>query len=173
VSLARVAEGATEMTTDEQMTDAWQPARPSRPGPAAGVAYAGFWIRVVAWFIDAIAIGILTSAFAPFVGVPGVVVDGPRVFVNAGANAMGALLGLVYFVGMWSWRGQTIGMMPFRLWVARIEDGGRPDVFRAFLRYVGLILSFAVLLLGVIWVALDHQKQGWHDKLAGTLVVQR
>lgn len=161
------------MTSGDHLTNAWQPARPPRPGPAAGVAYAGFWIRVAAWFIDAIAIGVLTSAFVPLVGAPGVTVDGPRVLVNAGANATGALVGLLYFVGLWSGRGQTIGMMPFRLWVARIEDGGRPDVVRSFLRYIGLILSFAVLFLGVIWVAFDGQKQGWHDKLAGTLVVQR
>jgi len=135
--------------------------------------YAGFWIRVVAWLIDAIALGVLTSAFTPFVGPPGVVMDGSRVVVDPGANAMGALIGLIYFVGMWSWRGQTIGMMPFRLWVARLEDGRNPDVVGAFLRYVGLIVSFAVVCLGVIWVAFDHRKQGWHDKLAGTLVVQR
>jgi len=36
-----------------------------------------------------------------------------------------------------------------------------------------LIISFAVLLLGVIWVAFDGRKQGWHDKLANTVVVRR
>ncbi|HET7686351.1 MAG TPA: RDD family protein, partial [Candidatus Limnocylindria bacterium] len=37
----------------------------------------------------------------------------------------------------------------------------------------GLIISFVVILLGVIWVAFDSRKQGWHDKLAKTLVVRR
>jgi uncharacterized RDD family membrane protein YckC len=37
---------------------------------------------------------------------------------------------------------------------------------------VGLIISFAILLLGVIWVAFDRRKQGWHDKIAGTVVVR-
>jgi uncharacterized RDD family membrane protein YckC len=160
------------VTVNNEPAGSWQPVAPARPGPAAGVVYAGFWIRVVAWVIDAIALGILTSAFTPFLGNPAVWIEGPRVLVNPGANAFGALIGLVYFVGMWSWRGQTVGMMPFRLYVARVEDGGRPDLVRAFLRYVGLILSFAALLLGVIWVAFDGRKQGWHDKLAGTLVVR-
>jgi len=160
------------MTVNDQPTGGWVPVTPARPGPAAGVAYAGFWIRVIAWIIDAIALGILTSALTPFLGNPAIAIDGPRVLINPGANALGALIGLAYFVGMWTWRGQTVGMMPFRLFVARVEDGGRPDMVRAFLRYVGLILSFAALLLGVIWVAFDGRKQGWHDKLAGTVVVR-
>jgi uncharacterized RDD family membrane protein YckC len=153
---------------------AWQPAAPARPGPAEGVAYAGFWIRVVAWIIDGIALGILTGAIAPLVGVGQVITyEGTTFTVNYAANAVGTLIGLVYFVGFWSWRGQTVGMMPFQLWVVRVQDGARPDVVQAFLRYVGLIISFAVILLGVIWVAFDSRKQGWHDKMAQTLVVRR
>jgi uncharacterized RDD family membrane protein YckC len=177
-SLRRLAARATidrrtVMNVHDQPIREWRPPTDVPPGPAVGVIYAGFWIRVVAWVIDAIALGVLASAFTPLFGAPGVFIDGSHVTVNAGANAMGALLGLVYFVGMWSWRGQTIGMMPFRLWVVRLEDGERPDLMQAFLRYVGLIISFAVVLLGVIWVAFDSHKQGWHDKLASTLVVRR
>ena len=82
------------------------------------------------------------------------------------------VFGLVYFVGLWTWRGQTIGMMPFRLFVVGTQDGAKPDIVRAFLRYVGLVISFLVILLGVIWVAFDARKQGWHDKLANTVVVR-
>jgi uncharacterized RDD family membrane protein YckC len=154
-------------------TGAWQPVAPSRDAAAAEIVYAGFWIRVVAWFIDAVAIGILTSAFAPMSGAGTFVgPDGARLD-NYGANAVGGLVGLVYFVGLWAWKGQTLGMMPFGLWVVCEEDGERPDAVRAFLRYVGLIISFAVLLLGVIWVAFDREKQGWHDKIAKTVVVRR
>jgi uncharacterized RDD family membrane protein YckC len=82
-------------------------------------------------------------------------------------------VGLVYFVGLWVWKGQTLGMMPFGLWVVREEDGGQLDLTRALLRYVGLIVSFAAILIGVIWVAFDARKQGWHDKMARSLVVRR
>ena len=135
--------------------------------------YAGFAIRLLSWIIDGIALAILTSTIPPVLGAgPGVAFDGTRVDVDYGANALGALVGLVYFVGLWSWKGQTIVMMPFGLWVVRAEDGGRVDPVRAFVRYVGLIISFAALLLGVIWVAIDPRKQGWHDKLADTFVVR-
>jgi hypothetical protein len=47
---------------------AWQAAPPATPRPAEGVVYAGFWVRVLAWIIDAIAIGILTAAISPLFG---------------------------------------------------------------------------------------------------------
>lgn len=157
-----------------QPTGGWQAPAQAQPAPTTAIAYGGFWIRVVAWLIDGIALGILTSAVAPLLGAgPMVRVEGTNFEINYVSNAIGTLFGLVYFVGFWSYRGQTPGMMPFRLWVVNLEDGARPDVVRAFLRYVGLIISFAVILLGVIWVAFDSRKQGWHDKIASTLVIRR
>lgn len=153
----------------------WNATATVAAGPAEGVSYAGFWIRVVAWIIDAIALGILASALAPAFGAGPVigVADGRQFQIDYGANAIGGLIGLVYWVGLWSWKGQTLGMMPFGLWVVRVDSGERVDVVTGFLRYVGLIISFVVILLGVIWVAFDSRKQGWHDKLAKTLVVRR
>lgn len=40
------------------------------------------------------------------------------------------------------------------------------------MRWIGLVISFIVVLLGVIWVGFDPKKQGWHDKIAGTIVVR-
>jgi uncharacterized RDD family membrane protein YckC len=150
---------------------AWQAAPPVRPGPAVGVAFAGFWIRVVAMIIDSIAVGVLTSAVTPLLGFGWFI--GQQGAWDPASNAFGALVGLAYFVGLWTWKGQTLGMMPFGLWVVREEDGGMLDLTRALLRYVGLIVSFAAILLGVIWVAFDARKQGWHDKMARSLVIRR
>lgn len=153
--------------------DGWA-GSPQRPtGPAPGLVYAGFWIRVLAWIIDAIALGIITSALGPAFGTGTVVpLEDGRFAIDYGAGGLSGLLGLVYFVGMWAWRGQTLGMMPFNLKVLRADDGGPVDVVRALLRYVGLIISFVVILIGVIWVAFDSRKQGWHDKMASTVVVR-
>jgi uncharacterized RDD family membrane protein YckC len=51
-------------------------------------------------------------------------------------------------------------------------DGSNLDLVQGLLRYVGLIISFLVIFIGVIWVAFDPNKQGWHDKIAGTYVVK-
>lgn len=154
---------------------AWAAAPPPPPGPAAGVRYAGFWVRVLAYILDAIIISVVSFALAPFVGGGQMFQTGTRAGafeINYAANAVSLLFGLVYFIGFWGWRGQTPGMMPFNMRVVRADDGGKVDWVRALLRYVGLIISFVVLLIGVIWVAFDSRKQGWHDKIAGTVVVR-
>lgn len=140
---------------------------------ATSADYGGFWIRVLAFILDAIVLGVITSAAAPLFGAGPVINTGPGQFgVNYGSNAIGTLIGLLYMVGFWSLRGQTPGMIPFNLRVVRASDGSRPDWVISLLRYVGLIISFVVIFIGVIWVAFDGRKQGWHDKIAGTLVIR-
>jgi uncharacterized RDD family membrane protein YckC len=152
---------------------AWTPAPPRR-GPAPGVEYAGFWIRVVAFVLDAIILGVVTGALSPLLGQSTVVsmADGFHVEYNYVGGALSTLLGLVYYIGAWAYFGQTPGMIPFRMRVVRSIDGGPVDVVRGLLRYVGLIISFVVIFLGVIWVGFDWRKQGWHDKLADTVVIR-
>ena len=146
---------------------------------AAPIVYGGFWIRFLAIILDAIIIGVVTGALAPIIGVDSLIPPTPPptdpppgLSINFQFNALGTLFGLVYFVGFWAWRGQTPGMIPFRMRIVRAADGSRPDWVIALLRYVGLIISIVVFLLGVIWAAFDGRKQGWHDKIAGTLVVR-
>lgn len=185
-----------------QASPSWAPPqRRSRPGPAPGIEYAGFWIRVGAYFLDLIPfiviglilfIPIMAAAFAAIREVPlpprGAPIDSPeyqawQIALTARmGQAMGGMypaFGLVqvvsiaYFVGFWTWRGQTPGMMLLGLRVARDADGSPPGLARAILRYIGYILSWVLLFIGFIWVAFDSRKQGWHDKIAGTVVVKR
>jgi uncharacterized RDD family membrane protein YckC len=150
----------------------WDPPPPTPAGPAPGVRYAGFAIRVVAFILDAIVLAVIGAALGPLAGTGSVVQTGTGVAINYQAGGFQTLLGLVYFIGFWAWRGQTPGMIPFNLRVVMADTGQKPDIVRALLRYVGLIISFAVILLGVIWVAFDARKQGWHDKIASTVVVR-
>jgi uncharacterized RDD family membrane protein YckC len=147
------------------------------PGPAAAVAYGGFWVRTLAFVIDGVVISVLTLALAPLIGTgPSfelVQVD-PNYYVlegEWGSTPYGGLIGLLYYVVFWTVRAQTPGMMPFGLRVVR-EDGGDVDIVRSVLRYGGLIIAIAALLIGVMWAAFDARKQGWHDKIAGTVVVR-
>lgn len=149
----------------------WAPAPSSRPGPMPGFHYAGFWVRFLALFLDGIVLGVITAALAPIWG-PQVTVTGTQFTVNAQANAISTLLGLVYFIGFWAWRGQTVGMMPFNMRVVGVADGKKIDAVRGLLRYVGIIISIIPLFLGLIWAAFDARKQGWHDKIAGTVVIR-
>ena len=147
------------------------PAPSARPGPIAGYHYAGFWVRFLAFVLDVIVIGLITTALTPFFGSQ-LTVTGSSYTFNATANALRTLIGLLYFIGFWAWRGQTVGMMPFNMQVVGLADGKKIDVVRGLLRYVGYIVSAIPLLLGFFWVAFDPRKQGWHDKIASTLVIR-
>src|SRR5690606_10387233 len=53
------------------------------------------------------------------------------------------------------------------------ELTGNPiSVGQAIGRYLAYFVAVLPLFLGIIWVALDPRKQGWHDKLAGTVVIR-
>jgi uncharacterized RDD family membrane protein YckC len=148
---------------------AWSAAPAPPPGPTAGKRYGGFWVRLVSYILDAIIVTVVAAALTPLFG--GQMLPSGREMDYTGSG-ISLLVGLLYFVGFWGWRGQTPGMMPFNMTIVRADDGGSVDWVRALLRYVGLIISFLVLLIGVIWVAFDSRKQGWHDKIAGTVVVR-
>jgi len=82
------------------------------------------------------------------------------------------LVTAAYFVVTWH-AGATIGMRALGLRVAREEDG-RPIGFgRATARYLGYLVDWIALGAGLLWVIVDDRHQGWHDKIAGTLVVKR
>ena len=80
---------------------------------------------------------------------------------------------ILYHVILWSWRGGTLGQLALGIQVRRESDGRRIGLGTAVLRYVGYVISTWALYIGLIWAAFDRRKQGWHDKIAGTLVIRR
>ena len=171
-------------------------AAPER-GPAAGWQYAGFWIRAAAWIIDGFILGFVTTilwmvvlAVAAAIGLGAVATSGldstngltqeQVAVLGVGIVAatsflliMTILVTVLYFVLLWVKRGATIGQSVLGLRVVRRADGGPIGWGTAIVRYIVLCIGFAVIYLGVIWVAFDDRKRGWHDLAAGTLVVKR
>ena len=138
--------------------------------PTAG--YAGFWIRVVAYIIDAIILGIVGAVI---LGVFGVNLSDPNAIQSSryqGAQGLNFVISLVYFVGLWTALGGTLGQRIFGMRVVDANTGQQIGLGKAVLRFIGLWLSFLVCFVGVIWVAFDARKQGWMDKIAGTFVVR-
>src|ERR1700737_2132656 len=136
----------------------------SSPSTAVSAPKAGFWIRVVAFIIDSVIVGVINTLVAAILN--------PS---TTGRTGIQTLLGIIYFTYFWSasspWPGQTVGDKLLSLRVIR-TDGSDLSIVQAFIRYVGLFISFIVIFIGVIWVAFDANKQGWHDKIAGTYVVK-
>ena len=112
---------------------------------------AGFLVRVVAALLDIILIGMLSYPFRE--------------------HPFGLLIGLVYFCVFWMWRGTTIGGILLNLKVKRL-DGQRLSFPVALVRALAAAFSIFVMFLGFLWIIWDKNKQGWHDKIAGTVVVR-
>jgi uncharacterized RDD family membrane protein YckC len=68
-------------------------------------------------------------------------------------------------------RGQTLGKHALAIRVIDLDTGGPIGYGRAFIRYIGRIVSAFVFYLGYIWMLWDPEKQCWHDKFAGDVVV--
>jgi uncharacterized RDD family membrane protein YckC len=123
---------------------------------------ASFWERMGAAFLDIVVVGVITGiAHAPLGFLLAYVTALPVFFIVA----------LAYFAGLWAWKGTTIGGIVLKLHVVRCD--GQPVTFLAALvRGLAAAFSVIVLFLGFLWIAWDHDRQGWHDKIAGTIVVR-
>lgn len=82
-----------------------------------------------------------------------------------------AVIGAVYIV-VWSYSSATPGKWLLRMRIVDARTGCRPTQRQFIIRFFAAILSFLPLTLGFLWIAFDEKKQGWHDKLAGTVVVK-
>jgi uncharacterized RDD family membrane protein YckC len=128
------------------------PLAPPMRSEALTLPRASFWERMGAAFLDLILVSILGS-----------IVGGPP---------LGLLVALAYFAGMWAWKGTTIGGIVLNLKVVRLDD--QPVTFVvALVRGLAGAFSCIVLFLGFFWMIWDREKQGWHDKIAGTVVVRQ
>ncbi len=139
-----------------------------RPVPAASVpiegAYAGFWMRLAAAIIDSLVLLLILLVYRS-----ALVFGGP---IDILGGLMSVLIGPLYYVLMTGLQGQTVGKMALDIKVIR-SDGKPPGLGYAALReIVGKFVSSFVLLLGFLWIALDPKKKGWHDYIAGTVVVK-
>ena len=137
---------------------------PSVSPTASTAPKAGFWIRFVAIFIDAIIVGIVNAVIAAILSLN-----------TNGRYGLQVVLGLAYYVFFWSsnslWPGQTVGSKLLNIRVIR-TDGSNLTLIQTFIRYIGFLIAAIPLLIGLIWAAFDANKQGWHDKIAGTYVVR-
>jgi uncharacterized RDD family membrane protein YckC len=119
---------------------------------------AGFWRRFAAAFIDGILLFIVEFA------------------LDAALRGVGSIVGLLVSASYFTYleggvRGQTFGKSAMGIRVISLADGQPIGYGRAFIRWIGRIVSFLVLLIGYFWMLWDRESQTWHDKFAGAVVV--
>jgi uncharacterized RDD family membrane protein YckC len=146
--------------------------------------YGGFWRRLVAYTIDKvilyfISLFLLLTAFLALgrggvslssIAATGNIPRGVGLIVIFYAIAM-SITDMIYFIWFHGSVGQTPGKMLLGLRVIQVS-GDDMTFGVAFLRWVGTLVSILFLSLGYLWIAIDGEKQGWHDKIAATLVIR-
>ncbi len=145
----------------------------ARP-PSGGIAprgYGGFWLRVVAYIIDAFILAIPTWIIGALVG-GGMYMNHGGPHFNPGPNIASLVIGWLYFALMESSeRGATVGKMAVGLRVVT-DQGQRLSFANATGRYFAKFISAIILGIGFIMVAFTDRKRGLHDMIASTLVVK-
>ena len=133
--------------------------------------YAGFWVRLGAGIID-------TIIFMIVAGVPLTLIYGVEYwkyeiliygFWDIFLSFIFPLIATIWF---WLRFLATPGKMALKLKIVDARTGNRLSLGQSLGRYFAYILSMIPLGLGFIWIGIDKKKQGWHDKLANTVVIK-
>jgi uncharacterized RDD family membrane protein YckC len=135
----------------------------------------GFWARASAYLIDVV---ILVAVSYPLLiaayGFEYFNFASPR--FRGGAGPVDILVSWVFppvaIVLFWHYKQATPGKMVIGARVADASTGNRLSLGRCITRYLAFIIAALPLGLGLIWIAFDRRKQGWHDKITGSVVVR-
>ncbi len=144
-------------------------AKPVATEGASG--YGGFWLRVVAYIIDVVLLGVASTVIGMVVGSNPFAAD-PLASFDYTGNGLSIVVGWLYFALLESSeRGATVGKMAVGLRVVT-ENGQRLGFGHATGRYFAKFISAIILGIGFLMVAFTDRKRGLHDMIAGTLVVK-
>jgi uncharacterized RDD family membrane protein YckC len=131
--------------------------------------YAGFWQRALAFLIDWLIVMVISM---PVI----VVAFGAEYFsldpLRRSWDLLIALIVGIVIVAFWRYCGATPGKLAVGVKIVDAQSGEPPSTGRLVLRLLCYLLSALPLYLGFFWIAFDRRKQGWHDKIAGTVVIQ-
>ena len=93
--------------------------------------------------------------------------------VNYGEELAQCLIVALIVLAFWRSKfSATPGKMAIHAQIVDARTLGRPTLGQLVIRYLGYFVSTIPLCLGLMWVGFDRRKQGWHDKLADTVVIR-
>jgi uncharacterized RDD family membrane protein YckC len=141
------------------------------PPSSTPVGYGGFWIRLVAYIIDAILISLVFGLVTSIFGVRYTNMD-ELSRIDPTTNLLSLVIAWLYFALLESSeRGATVGKMAMGLRVVS-NDGRRISFMNATGRYFAKILSAMIFGIGFLMIAFTDRKRGLHDMIASTLVIK-
>ncbi len=145
--------------------------------PQRQIEYAGFWRRLLGFSLDMLMISVVTSAIS-------LALLGPEYLLHVQHGSaliasdwrIAALeqgLPAIWAIGFWLMWMATPGKLLMDCQIVDANSLGRARTSQLVIRYLAYILSALPLGLGFLWILFDKRKQGWHDKLAGTVVMMQ
>lgn len=161
--------------------------------------YVGFWKRLLAFLIDCLILGIVLfplmlalygggyfgklsaelAALQASSGDPNADLARMLDILGRPDSAVAALTDIKVQVGLiiatllfWRFRGATPGKMLVKAKIVTADGLGPASTGRLIGRFFAYVVSIIPAFLGFIWIAFDKRKRGWHDMIAGTVVVR-
>lgn len=140
-----------------------------------GQQYVGFWARFIAFVVNSVIICIPIWVLMQVLGIQ---IDMAASMEELQAQldrlqVVDLIVSMTFFIGLWVLTQSDPGKMVFGAVIVDAETGAKPSTLKYVLRYLGYIVSMLPLFLGFFWIGWDARKQGWHDKLAGTVVIKK
>lgn len=137
------------------------------------VEYAGFWVRVGATIIDTLLILPLTlPLLVSIYGWDYFDLEKTGFIAGAADFILTWVAPAIAAIVFWMYKQATPGKMVLSVRIVDATTGSPPSAGQCVGRYLAYYVSIIPLALGFIWVAFDKRRQGWHDKLAGTVVIR-
>ena len=134
--------------------------------------YVGFWARVGASIIDSILVLIVTLPL--LTAIYGMAYWDSEKLVHGPADVLISwVLPAAFVLVLWLRISATPGKLAIGAVIVDARTGDKPSTRQFVIRYFGYFVAGIPLMLGILWVGIDPRKQGWHDKMAGTVVVRR
>ena len=135
------------------------------------ITYSGFWIRVLAALLDSIWLLLLTFTLGWMV-YGAVYFESAEFSQGTAAIFISWVLPFALTIMFWHFKSATPGKMILGIKIVDANTLGKASPGKLLIRYLGYYISMLPLCLGIFWVGWDKRKQGWHDKIAGTLVIK-
>jgi uncharacterized RDD family membrane protein YckC len=130
---------------------------------------AGFWLRSLATLVDTILLLVIILPILLILHGPEQILNNPHhTIVDCVIIYSLPIIGTLLF---WIYRSATPGKILLHLSIIDAKTGNKPKTIQYILRYLGYIFAMMPFSAGLLWIAFDTKKQGWHDKIAGTIVV--
>ncbi|WP_228027556.1 RDD family protein [Bacillus fonticola] len=145
---------------------------PPHSVPTTSVHYGGFWMRLWAFLVDSVLIGVVGSMLTNVaLATVGMNENPPTFWLFSLDDVLKAFFFYAYFVLMTKYFQQTLGKMIFGLKVMSTKGEGSLSWGTVLFReWIGRFISGAIMILYVL-VAFLPKKQGLHDVFADTTVI--